>query len=243
MYFYCLSFSCPLLSRYCPPPNSRRSQPPWVRHIKSRREAWQQKQKEEEELTEYLSSLEAKRKYPSYVIEALRNMDHDMINMDLMLELIKVICRTHGPGAILVFLPGWDTISKLHDMLRADPVFRSSSYLIIPLHSLMPTSLQQSVGYCRLTVHACHVHMCTLAVQYVHVCTHTCNICIFVGAVGTRQHTHWYVHVHVPVYVSFVLTSMDLGVPTPQSLGYTCTHMYTHVFINPQPCIYIYVYT
>jgi len=78
-------------------------------------------------------------------------MDHDVINMDRMLELIKVICRTHGPGAILVFLPGWDTISKLNDMLRADPVFRSSGYLIIPLHSLMPTSFQQSVGYCRLT--------------------------------------------------------------------------------------------
>ena len=32
-------------------------------------------------------------------------------------------------GAILIFLPGWDDISTLHDMLQANPVFRSSNVL------------------------------------------------------------------------------------------------------------------
>lgn len=87
-----------------------------------------------------------------------------------------------------MFLPGWDNISRVNDMLTADPVFRSSEtcqllqletmsgsqhcdvhclpfpsslsppipaapphcpspdrYLLIPLHSMMPTVNQQSV--------------------------------------------------------------------------------------------------
>ena len=137
----------PNATRFRPPPNtSRPGQPSWVRHIKGRREMWEKRKKEEAEHIQYLSSLEAKRAYPSAVIDALRFMDVDTINMNLLLELVKEICHNRGPGAILVFLPGWDTISKLHDMLRADPVLRSSKFLIIPLHSLMPTSFQQSVG-------------------------------------------------------------------------------------------------
>lgn len=153
----CFSPTC----RYCPLPNTRRGA---SRRPRGQRDALEKKQKEEQDLAEYITSLEVKRKYPPHVIEALRNLDHDQIGLELLLELIKVICREQEPGAILVFLPGWDTISKLHDMLRADPVFRSSQYLIIPLHSLMPTSFQQSVRphavvQCAWTVHVVMVHM------------------------------------------------------------------------------------
>ena len=136
-----------LSPRYCPPPPSRRGPPPWTRFLKGQRDAFEKKQREEQDLSDYISSLETKRTYPPHVVEALRNMDHDQISLELILELVKVICRGQEPGAILVFLPGWDTISKLHDMLKADPVFRSRNYLIIPLHSLMPTSFQQSVRF------------------------------------------------------------------------------------------------
>lgn len=45
---------------------------------------------------------------------------------------------------------GWDTITKLHDMLKSDVMFRNSSkYIIIPLHSLMPTASQKQVGVVR----------------------------------------------------------------------------------------------
>ena len=106
----------------------------------------EKKRTEEQERAEYIASLEAKRTYPPYVVEALRNMDGDQVPLELMLKLVKAICREGELGAILVFLPGWDTISKLHDMLKSDPVFRSRNYLIIPLHSLMPTSFQQPVS-------------------------------------------------------------------------------------------------
>ena len=155
----------PFLSpRFSPPPSSRRGPPPWVRHLKGQREALEKKQQEEQDLADYINSLEAKRTYFPHVIEALHNIDHNQVPMELIVELIKVIYRSEEPGAILVFMPGWDTISKLHDMLKADPVFRSR-HLIIPLHSLMPTSYQQSVIFYIIII---YLHLqCT--------CTSTCT--------------------------------------------------------------------
>lgn len=84
--------------------------------------------------------------YPSHVIEALRCYDYKEINLELIKALLRYICSM-GEGAILVFLPGWDTISKMNDLLQSDPVFRSrQKYLIIPLHSMMPTAYQQQVA-------------------------------------------------------------------------------------------------
>ncbi|XP_072113031.1 ATP-dependent DNA/RNA helicase DHX36 [Mobula birostris] len=48
-------------------------------------------------------------------------------------------------GAILVFLPGWDNISTLNDLLTAQPMFKSDRFVIIPLHSLMPSVNQTEV--------------------------------------------------------------------------------------------------
>ena len=172
----CIYSTCVHLStRYLPPPPSHRGRPAWVRHLKGQREALEKKQQEEQDHADYINSLEAKRKYPSHVIEALRNLDHDQIPVELILELIKVICRGEELGAILVFLPGWDTISKLHDMLRSDPVFRSRQYLIIPLHSLMPTAFQQSVRpFARATVYmytmGVHLQIYNHVYMYMYIC-------------------------------------------------------------------------
>jgi len=48
-------------------------------------------------------------------------------------------------GAILVFLPGWDDISKLHDNLKKEALFSSDKFIIIPLHSMMPSANQREV--------------------------------------------------------------------------------------------------
>ena len=72
-------------------------------------------------------------------------MDEKDIDLQLVLALVRHICSSMGEGAIWIFLPGWDTISKMNDMFQANPVFRSSNYLIIPLHSMMPTAFQQQV--------------------------------------------------------------------------------------------------
>ena len=94
-----------------------------------------------------MDTIEREKRYPSNVIYSLRSMDIEEIDLEMALSLLKYICRNREEGAILVFLPGWDTISKFHDMMQNDVMFRhSSKFVIIPLHSLMPTANQKQVG-------------------------------------------------------------------------------------------------
>uniref|UniRef100_T1IZC6 RNA helicase n=1 Tax=Strigamia maritima TaxID=126957 RepID=T1IZC6_STRMM len=68
-------------------------------------------------------------------------------NMDVFLRNLSPEKYSRHNGAILVFLPGWDSISKLNNILMTLYYFRSNSskHLIIPLHSLMPTINQRDV--------------------------------------------------------------------------------------------------
>jgi len=51
-----------------------------------------------------------------------------------------------GGGAILIFLAGWEQISRLHKELQADRFFsQPRKFLILPLHSMMPTVNQRQV--------------------------------------------------------------------------------------------------
>lgn len=138
----------PFLSTFSfrPPIKNNQRRPHWTR-FGAGRATFEREQVEEEERQDYITSLETQRTYPQSVIESLRNYDEKEISLDLVMALLRYICTSLGDGAILVFLPGWDTISKLNDMLQSNPVFRSKSrYLIIPLHSMLPTAFQQQVG-------------------------------------------------------------------------------------------------
>ena len=136
---------CVTVPRY-QPQNTKQSKPRphWTRYGQGRSE-YEKQQEEEREKEEYLNSLEASRTFPVSVIETLRVFDDKDIDLSLVMALVKYICSNMGDGAILIFMPGWDTITKLHDMLMASPVFGGSRYIIIPLHSMMPTVNQQKV--------------------------------------------------------------------------------------------------
>uniref|UniRef100_A0A9J8BNX9 ATP-dependent DNA/RNA helicase DHX36 n=1 Tax=Cyprinus carpio carpio TaxID=630221 RepID=A0A9J8BNX9_CYPCA len=85
-------------------------------------------------------------RYSDSTIDALEMMDDDdKINLELIVALIRHIVMKEDNGAILVFLPGWDNISTLNDLLMADQIFKSDRFMIIPLHSLMPTVSQTQV--------------------------------------------------------------------------------------------------
>lgn len=59
---------------------------------------------------------------------------------------IEYICRNEGDGAILVFLTGWDDISKLHDKVKSNNFLGNSSrFLVLPLHGSMPTANQREI--------------------------------------------------------------------------------------------------
>ena len=129
---------------FVPPPKADKPRRFYTRFGQGRA-LYEQQQADQMELEAYITTLEGERQYPSYVLDALRNLDYNEINLQLIFSLVKHICRTMGDGAILIFLPGWDTISKMNDIFLADPVFRSRNYIIIPLHSMMPTAFQQKV--------------------------------------------------------------------------------------------------
>ena len=77
------------------------------------------------------------------------SVDPDEVDVDLIHNLIVWIINERpadefSGGAVLVFLPGWDEISKLRDSLNADyNVSRSAS--VLPLHSMVSPADQRKV--------------------------------------------------------------------------------------------------
>ncbi|NXR81661.1 DHX36 helicase, partial [Pycnonotus jocosus] len=92
---------------------------------------------------DYLIQLQGR--YSASTIDALEMMDDDKVDLDLIAALIRHIVLEEEDGAILVFLPGWDNISTLHEILMSQVMFKSDRFIIIPLHSLMPTVNQTQV--------------------------------------------------------------------------------------------------
>jgi len=59
---------------------------------------------------------------------------------------IEYICRYEAEGAILVFLTGWDEISKLLDKIKGNNFLGSPNrFLVLPLHGSMPTVNQREI--------------------------------------------------------------------------------------------------
>ena len=72
--------------------------------------------------------------------------DEDL-DYELMVEVLKLIVQHSEPNsAILVFLPGWGEISEFGLLLESTPPFlNEKSYLILPMHSGIPSSEQRKV--------------------------------------------------------------------------------------------------
>ncbi|KAM3834604.1 ATP-dependent DNA/RNA helicase DHX36 isoform 2-T2 [Vipera latastei] len=131
--------------RYMPENTDRR--PHWKKrfmqgHI-SRPEKEEKEEIYREQWPDYVKQLRTR--YSETTIDALEMMDDDKIDLDLIAALIRYIALEEEEGAILVFLPGWDNISTLHDLLVSQVMFKSDRFVIIPLHSLMPTVNQTQV--------------------------------------------------------------------------------------------------
>ncbi|KAJ8280492.1 hypothetical protein GJAV_G00055500 [Gymnothorax javanicus] len=132
--------------RYRPQTQDRR--PRWKRRFMQGQMSRPEKEQKEEEYKEswpcYARTL--RNRYSDSTIDVLEAMDDDdKIDLALIVELIRHIVMNEDEGAILVFLPGWDNISGLNDLLMAQQMFKSDKFIIIPLHSLMPTVSQTQV--------------------------------------------------------------------------------------------------
>ncbi|KAM9007192.1 ATP-dependent DNA/RNA helicase DHX36 isoform 2-T2 [Ara ararauna] len=131
--------------RYTPENTDRR--PRWKKGFMQGHVSRPEKEEKEEIYRErwpgYLRQLRGR--YSASTIDALEMMDDDKVDLDLIAALIRHIVLEEEDGAILVFLPGWDNISTLHDLLMSQVMFKSDRFIIIPLHSLMPTVNQTQV--------------------------------------------------------------------------------------------------
>ena len=84
--------------------------------------------------------------FPPNVAEALKRMNENEIPLDLIEALLVDINTKGSPGAVLIFLPGWNIISNMLNRLENHPIFgNKSNCLILPLHSQLTGKEQHRV--------------------------------------------------------------------------------------------------
>ena len=82
-----------------------------------RREKEERESLEQDLYEQYLQDeVEGDDRYGAQVARSLAQIDFSKVDIDLVAATIRHICLHKGEGAILCFLPGWDEISKLHDL-------------------------------------------------------------------------------------------------------------------------------
>ncbi|CAM6097575.1 unnamed protein product [Calypogeia fissa] len=111
----------------------------------------------QDEVVEFLTNYQEEKVTSEAEAELLRkyhsSIDQEEIDVGLIQRLLKHLCGTpsedddkNQSAAVLVFLPGWEDIMKTRDVLQESPLFGDSSrFLILPLHSMVPSSEQRKV--------------------------------------------------------------------------------------------------
>lgn len=78
--------------------------------------------------------------------ESLSCWNPDSMGFNFIENLLCYICENEGPGAILVFMTGWDDISSLKDKLQAHPRLGDSTrVLLLACHGSMASSEQRLI--------------------------------------------------------------------------------------------------
>ncbi|XP_074635335.1 ATP-dependent DNA/RNA helicase DHX36-like isoform X1 [Acropora palmata] len=130
---------------------AQRPEPKWKKYrdrgTKSlAKDNWIAKSQQEDKEMMWKHHLDSiQHKFSPRTIATLNNMYMEKIDLDLVVRVVTHISLHMEEGAILVFLPGWDDISKVHDKLKEEKMFSSDKFRIIPLHSMMPSTNQKEV--------------------------------------------------------------------------------------------------
>ena len=83
------------------------------------------------------------KKYSMRTRESLSCWNPDSIGFNLIENVLCHICREQRPGAVLVFMTGWDDINSLKDQLQANPILGDpSTVLLLACHGSMASSEQ-----------------------------------------------------------------------------------------------------
>ena len=75
-----------------------------------------------------------------------RTVEEDRIDTALIVKLLVVVNAKEPPGSVLVFLPGYDDISRLMSQLTKHELFGDTRrFIVLPLHSAISSAEQQRV--------------------------------------------------------------------------------------------------
>ncbi|CAL1369813.1 unnamed protein product [Linum trigynum] len=86
------------------------------------------------------------RGYSHRTQESLSNWNPDSIGFNLIEHVLCHIVKNERPGAVLVFMTGWDDINSLKDQLQAHPVLGDpSKVLLLACHGSMASSEQRLI--------------------------------------------------------------------------------------------------
>ncbi|KAB1225479.1 ATP-dependent RNA helicase DHX36 [Morella rubra] len=91
--------------------------------------------------------------YSSRARDSLACWMPDCIGFNLIEAVLCHICRKERPGAVLVFMTGWEDISCLRDQIKAHPLLGDPNrVLLLTCHGSMATSEQLFRRWCKLTL-------------------------------------------------------------------------------------------
>ncbi|KAL8505164.1 hypothetical protein ACS0TY_016392 [Phlomoides rotata] len=108
-----------------------------------------QQESNKDPLTELFEEADIDSIYKAYSASTRQSLEAwsaSQLDLGIVEATIEHICRHEGGGAILVFLTGWDDISKLLEKLKANIILSDpNKFLILPLHGSMPTINQREI--------------------------------------------------------------------------------------------------
>ncbi|EXC12993.1 putative ATP-dependent RNA helicase DHX36 [Morus notabilis] len=103
-----------------------------------------QKDTKKDPLTELFEEVNIDAQYGSYSTSTRKSLEAWsglQLDLGLVESTIEYICCHEGPGAILVFLTGWDDISKLLDKVKANRVLGDPSKKIVLATNIAESSI------------------------------------------------------------------------------------------------------
>ncbi|KAL0463523.1 UNVERIFIED_CONTAM: DExH-box ATP-dependent RNA helicase DExH5, mitochondrial [Sesamum latifolium] len=84
--------------------------------------------------------------YSTLTRESLSNWNPDCLGFNLIEYLLCNICENERPGAVLVFMTGWDDITSLKDKLQAHPILGDTNrVLLLACHGSMGSEEQKLI--------------------------------------------------------------------------------------------------
>ncbi|KAJ8758541.1 hypothetical protein K2173_000262 [Erythroxylum novogranatense] len=127
------------------------------------------------------------KEYSSQTLESLTSWNPDCIGFNIIEFLLCHICEKKGPGAVLVFMTGWDDMSSLKDKLQANPMLGDPSrVLLLTCHGSMASSEQRLI----FDVPDCGVRKIVLATNIAETSI-TINDVVFVLDCGKAKETSY----------------------------------------------------